>query len=81
MKLTVGGTSAGFGKSSEALEEIPNHFIQSKTSASTHEYTESNRASKYVMLLSNSGNEHRGLSPVSDAGFRHQLVVVPPTGN
>ena len=34
----------------EALEEFPNLFIQSETSASTHEYSESNRASKYVML-------------------------------
>ena len=37
------------------------------------------RARKYVMLLSNFGDEHRGLSPVSDAGFRHQLVLIPPT--
>ena len=33
------------------------------------------------MLLSNIGDEHRGLSPVSEAGFRHQLVLVPPTDN
>ena len=64
----------------EALEEFPNHLIQSKTSASTHEYSESNRASKYVMLLSNFGDENRGLSLVSEAGFRHQLVHVAPTG-
>ena len=38
-----------------------------------------NRASKYVALLSNLGDEHRGLSPVSEAGFRYQLVLVPPT--
>ena len=30
--------------------------------------------SKYVMLLSNFEDEHRGLSPVSEVGFRHQLV-------
>ena len=46
----------------EALEEFPNIFIQSETSMSTHEYSESNRASKYVMLLSNFGNQHRGLN-------------------
>ena len=63
----------------EALEEFPNLFIQSETSASTHEYSESNRASKYVMLLSNFGDEHRGLSPASKAGFRCQLVLVLPT--
>ena len=39
----------------------------------------SNRASKYVTLLSNFGEENRGLSPVSETGFRHQLVLIPPT--
>ena len=63
----------------EALEEFPNLFIQSEISASTHEYSKSNRASKYVMLLSNFGDEHRGLSPVTEAGFRHKLVLVPLT--
>ena len=48
----------------EALEDFPNHFIQSKTSASTHECSVSNRVSKYVMLLSNFMDENRGLSPV-----------------
>ena len=57
----------------EALEEFPNLFIQSETSASTREYSETNRASKYVTLLGNFVDEHRGLSPVSEAGFRHQL--------
>ena len=59
----------------EALKEFPNTFIQSQSSASTHEYSESNHASKYVMLLSNFVDEHHGLSPVlspvSEAGFRH----------
>ena len=63
----------------EALEEFPNRFTQSETSTGTHEYPESNRASRYVMLLSNFWDEHRGLSLVSEAGFRHQLVLVPPT--
>ena len=63
----------------EALEEFLNLFIQLETCASTHEYSESKRASKYVMLLSNFVEEQRGLSPVSEAGFRHQLVLVPPT--
>ena len=54
----------------EAHEEFPNLFIQSETSASSHEYSESSRASKYVMLLSNFGDEHHVLSPVSEAGFR-----------
>ena len=33
------------------------------------------------MLLSNCniGDEHRGLSPVSEAGFRHRLALVTPT--
>ena len=31
------------------------------------------------MLHSNFVDEHRGLSPVSEAGFRHQLVLVPST--
>ena len=63
----------------EALEEFPNQFIQSKPSVSTHEYSESNRASKYVMFLGNFGEENRRLSPVSEAGFYHQLVLVPLT--
>ena len=46
----------------EALEDFRNYFIQSKSSASTHEYSESNRASKYVTLLSNFGaEENRGI--------------------
>ena len=63
----------------EALEEFPNLFIQSETGASTHEYSESFRATKYVMLLSNFEDEHRGFSPVSEAGLCLQLVFVPPT--
>ena len=47
----------------EALEEFPNIFIQSETSASTHEYSESNLASKYVMLFSNSGTNTAGSVP------------------
>ena len=75
---SVCGTSAGFGKSSwRPSKSFPNLFIQSETSASTHEYPESNRASKCVMLLSNFESKNRGLSPVSEAGFRHQLVLVP----
>ena len=62
--LRVGGTSI------QALE--------SETSASTDEYSKSNHASKYVMLLSNCGEENHGLSPVSEAGFRHRLVLVSP---
>ena len=63
----------------KALEVFTIVIIQSRNSASTHEYSENNCASKYVMLLSNFGKENRGLSPVSEAGFRHQLVLVPPT--
>ena len=47
----------------EALKEFLNLFIQSETSVSTHEYTEHNHASKYIMLPSNFGVEHCGLSP------------------
>ena len=54
------------------LEEFPNLFIQLKTRA--HEYSESTRTSKYAMLLSNFGDEHRRLSPISEAGFHHQLT-------
>ena len=53
----------------EALEELPKHFIQSKTSASTHEQSR--------QLF---GEENRGLSPVLETGFLHQLVLVLPTG-
>ena len=64
----------------EVHEEFPIVIIQSRNSASTYEYSKSNCASKYVMLLSNFEDEHRGLSLVSEAGFRHQLVFVFPTG-
>ena len=50
----------------EAREESPNDFIQSKTSASAHEYSVSNRANKYVMSLSNFWDENRGLSHFSE---------------
>ena len=47
-------------------------IIQSKTIARTREYSENCHASiaqwGYVMLLSNFGDENRGLSPVSEAG-------------
>ena len=46
----------------EALGEFPNYFIQSKPSASAHEYFGSKRANNYVMLLSNFWGENRGLS-------------------
>ena len=49
----------------EALEEFPNLFIQSETSASSHDHSERN----HVMLLSNCGDEHRGLGPVSDINW------------
>ena len=52
----------------EALEEFTILIIKSKISTSTHEYTDSNRA-----------NENRGLSPVLEAEYRHQLVLVSPT--
>ena len=78
MTKAVGEQNAGFGKSLWE-QEFPNLLIQSETSANTHGYSVSNHASKYVMLLSNFGVEHRGLSPVSEAGFRHQLVLVPLT--
>ena len=62
----------------EALVEFPSYLIQSKASTSPHEYSESNCTNKYVMLLSNIWGEHRGLSQFSEAGWRHQLVLVPP---
>ena len=49
-------------------------------STSTHEYLESNCGSKHIMLLSNFGEENRGLSFVCETGFHHQLVLVPPIG-
>ena len=76
---SVRGTRAGFVKSSWKHSEFSNLFIQSETSASTHKYSESNRASKYVMLLSNFRDKHRGPSPVSEVGFCHQMVLVLPT--
>ena len=63
----------------EAHEEFPNYFIQSKTRASAQEYSGSNRANKYVMLLSNFWDENRGLSHFSEKWSRHQLALVPQT--
>ena len=62
----------------EALEEFPNHFTQSETSGLTSIPKAIAAGSKYVMLLSNFGDEHRGLNPVSEMGFRQQVVLVPP---
>ena len=59
------------------LEVFLNLFIQSETSASTHEYSESNRASKYVMLHSDFGDEHRRLSPISDGDFVINWFLFP----
>ena len=57
----------------------PHHCLSSKSSASTHEYSESNRANKLVMLPSNFRDEHRGLSLVSEAGYHPRLVPVSST--
>ena len=44
------------------------------------EYSESiNRANKHLTLLSNFRDKDRGLSPSSEAGFCHQLALVPST--
>ena len=59
-----------------STQRISESFIQLENSTSTHE---SNRTSKYVMLLSNFGDEYRELNPVSEVGFHHQLVLVSPT--
>ena len=56
---SVGATSAIFSKIFvEALKEFPTVIIQSRNSASTHKYSESNGTSKYAMLLSNFGDKH-----------------------
>ena len=82
LQLTVGGTSSVFGKSS--LKHSKSFRIilsnQKLARASTSQ-SESNRASKYIMLHSNFRDENRRLSLISEAGFRHQLVLVPPTVN
>lgn len=41
---------------------FPSSFVQSKTSTRAHEYSESNRMNKFVMLLSNVWNKHCGLN-------------------
>ena len=78
------GNSCRFGKSFdpavEALEDFPTQFIQSKTSAIAREYTDRNHASGQVMLLGNFSDEHRRVSPISEAGFRYQLALVSSTG-
>lgn len=73
------GTSYAFGKSSSKHStSIRVIFIQSKTCTSVPEYSESNGANKFVMLLSN-WEDYRGLSPVFKAGCCHQIALaVPP---
>ena len=61
----------------KTLIEFPSYFIQSKIRVSTHKYPERNGASKFFMLLSNTLDEHRGLSQFSEAGCCHQLFLVP----
>ena len=56
-----------------ALEESRNYFIQSKTSSSAFQFSDSNRASKYVLFLCNFRLEHRCLSHFSEKSS------VPPT--
>ena len=76
---TIGEQVPVLGKYSwkHAFKDFPNLFIQSETSASTPKYSESNHASKYVMLLSNFRDKDHELSPIIEAGFCHQLVLVP----
>ena len=40
----------------------------------------SNHGCDWLDLLSNVGDKNRPLSPVLEAGFCHQLVLIPPTG-
>ena len=56
----------------KALEEFLNRFIQSETSPSTHEYSESNRASKFVCCLATSGTNTAGSVP-----FRFNWYLFP----
>ena len=62
--------SAGFGKSSFRIILSNQKLARALTIL---------REQSHVMLHSNFGDEHRGLCPVLEAGFRHQLVVFPPT--
>ena len=55
----------------EALDEFPSYFIQSETSPSDHEYSENDRANKFVMSLSNFWDEQRGLTQSPEAVCRH----------
>ena len=51
----------------QSKEQVPNLFIQSETSAITHEYSESNRVSKYVMLRtmrSSTAVKRKNLTPL-----------------
>ena len=62
----------------KALDESPSYFIQSKMSTSAHEYSESDRANLFAMLLQlNFWNGHRGRAgEVYSQGVRcsHQLL-------
>ena len=61
----------------EALEEFTNLSIQSKTSASTHEYSESNRVSNYAMLYIKLQGQIPRAQSCLGGDQRHQLVLVP----
>lgn len=52
LTITVGDASLGFGKIFvEAFGELTSYAKQSKTSASGHEYFDSNGANKFAMLV------------------------------
>ena len=65
----------------EAHDEFPSYLIQSKTSTSTYEFSESNRAKKFAILLSNFSDENRELNQLLQRGCRHQVALVPPGCN
>ena len=60
----------------EAREEFPIVFIQSRNSASTHEYWPNKDT---LCCLATSGQKWRAQA-VSEMGCRYQLILVPPTG-
>ena len=65
-------------------EQVPSFlcapiFLEIRETSGYEAALTSNRASKFVMLLSNFGYEYSGLSPVSEAGFRLQITAMKET--
>ena len=69
--ISVGGTSTGFGKKSFRMI-LSNQKLEQALTSTPKAITRANTS----CCLATSGDEHRGLSPVSETGFIKYLFYV-----